>query len=66
MATNDNAGLFKLPKEVSTRLTDLKGDIDKAEKAIGVLRSLGMDTKDIEDKLAWSKQVRETLLKEFA
>ena len=57
--------LFKLPPDVQKRLTDQKTDIDKARRAIEVMKSLGMDTKELEDKIDWAAKVRETLLKEF-
>jgi len=57
--------LFTLPSDVQKRLTDQKTDIDKARRAIEVMKSLGMDTKELEDKIDWAAKVRETLLKEF-
>ena len=48
------------------RLTDAKGELDRAEKAMAIMEELGMDTREIREKLDWSKKVRETILKEFA
>jgi len=58
--------LFKLPADVSQKLRDQAADIEKAKKAIAIIKQLGMDTKELEDKIAWSESVRATLLREFA
>jgi len=57
--------IFKLPAEMKARLETTNTDIEKAQKAIEVMKSLGMDVSEMQDKLNWAKQVRETLLKEF-
>jgi hypothetical protein len=57
--------IFKLPPEMKARLDTASTDIEKAQKAIEIMKSLGMDTTEIQDKLNWAKTVRETLLKEF-
>jgi len=57
--------IFKLPPEMKARLETASADIDKAQKAIEIMKSLGMDTTEIQDKLNWAKTVRETLIKEF-
>ena len=66
MAAPKEAPLFKLPTEMTSRLTGLQSDIDKSKKAIAVMKELGMDTKELEDKLTWAENVRKTLLREFA
>jgi myo-inositol catabolism protein IolC len=58
--------LFKLPLDVRQRLEDMISDIEAAKSAIATLQKLGIDTREMEDKLSWAEQVRETLLKEFA
>lgn len=58
--------LFKLPKEVTDRLKTQEPDIVKARKMIETMKALGMDTKEMEEKLDWAEKVRTTLLKEFA
>ena len=60
------APLFRLPPEVTRRLTAQEDELVKARKALAVMKELGMDTKELEDKLAWSEKVRKTLLTEFA
>lgn len=56
---------FKLGAETKDRLDNMGPDLEKARHAISVLKDFGMSTKDIEEKLAWAENVRETLLKEF-
>jgi len=57
--------IIALTPAMKKRLEDSKADIDNAEASVKILKDLGMDTKDMDEKIAWSKQVRETLLKEF-
>lgn len=57
--------IIRLSPEAKRRLTDLDADIEAADKAVEVLKSLGMDVTPIEEKIAWSKDVRKTLLTEF-
>ena len=66
MAAPKTPPTFTLPKEMLDRMAKGKEDMDKAQKAIDVMKSLGMDVKELQDKLDWAKSVRETLLKEFA
>jgi len=56
---------LKLSPEMKARLGLMQEDINKARHAIEVLKSLGMETAAIEEKLEWSDQVRKTLLTEF-
>ena len=58
--------LFKLPADITRKLTAQENDIEKARKALATMKELGMDTKDLEEKLDWAAKVRETLIKEFA
>jgi hypothetical protein len=57
--------LFKLPKEVQDRLKALEPDITQARKILETMKGLGMDTKELEERLDWSEKVKLTLLKEF-
>lgn len=50
---------------MQTQLEGMDASITQVEKAIETMKTLGMDTRDIEEKLTWSKEVRETLLKQF-
>lgn len=65
MAEKKPEPIIKLPGEMKTNLTNLESELERAEHAIGVLKKLGMETGALEEKLEWSKSVRETLLKEF-
>jgi hypothetical protein len=51
---------------MKARMETANTDIEKAQKAIDVMKSLGMDVKEMQDKIDWARQVRETLLKEFS
>jgi hypothetical protein len=65
MVTKKDEPIFKLPAEMKSRLDTANTDIEKAQKAIDVMKSLGMDVTEMQDKLNWAKQVRTTLIKEF-
>ena len=58
--------VVKLTPEMKRRLEDSKKDEAGLERAIGVLKELGLDVKEIEDKHIWAKKARDILLKEFA
>lgn len=66
MVTKKVMPVIALTPAMKRRLEDSKADIETAEASVKILKDLGMDTKDMDEKIAWSKQVRETLLKEFA
>jgi len=66
MAVKKEEPIFKLPKEMTDRMQQGSEDIAKAQKAIDVMKSIGMDVTELQEKLDWSKKVRETLLKEFS
>lgn len=64
---NKNADpLIKLPEETRQRLALMEVDMVKARKALKSLKSLNMDTADMEAKLDWAEDVRKTLLSEFS
>jgi len=65
MVTKKVMPIIALTPAMKKRLEDSKADIETAEASVKILKDLGMDTKDMDEKIAWSKQVRETLLKEF-
>ena len=66
MGDVSSGDLYKLPPETRAELESLVNDIDKAKHAIETLRKLGINTTDLEAKLTWAENVRETLLKEFS
>lgn len=65
MAKTDTQNLMKLPADIREKLEKLTPDIAEAESAVNALKKLGVDVRQIEDKLNWAIEVRETLLKEF-
>jgi hypothetical protein len=56
---------IKLPPKVAKELRDQEVSVVRARKDIQTLKSLGLVTKDLEDKLEWAEEARKTLLKEF-
>jgi len=59
-------GVIKLtPKEKKT-IEGYKEDIENTKIARDALKTLGMDTKDIDEKLAFAEAAREVLLKDFS
>jgi len=66
MAQKKIVPVIELTPEMKKRLETSKVDIERAEASVKVLKDLGVDTKDMDEKIKWSKQVQETLLKEFA
>ena len=58
--------IAKLSPEMKARLTKMEGEIEGAEKAIGVIKSLGLDVTPLEEKISWARDVRKALLTEFS
>jgi uncharacterized membrane protein len=65
MADQRVSTIFKLPREVQDKMKGMTPDIEAARKAIATMKELGMDTKELEDRLDWAEKVRATLLREF-
>jgi len=57
--------VVKLSPEHKDKMIRAKEDIERTEHAVSVLKELGMDTKELEEKMAWVKKTREILLREF-
>lgn len=66
MANTRPAPIIALTGAQKTALTVLDSDIARARQALETLKGLGMDVKEIEEKLTWAENVRATLLKEFS
>ena len=66
MAVKKVMPVIVLTPAMKKRLEESKADIEAAEASVKILKDIGIDTKDMDEKIAWSKTVRETLLKEFA
>ena len=57
--------IAKLSPEMKARLTNMESEIKGAEKAIEVIKGLGLDVGPLEEKISWAKDVRKALLTEF-
>jgi len=66
MADRKVEPLFKLPPETVRKLTSAKDDIEKSRRALVSMKEMGMDVKDLEDRLNWAEGVQKTLLRDFA
>ena len=65
MAKRIEEPVIKLTAEDRKHLDALSGDIERGEKAINLMKELGMDVKDLEAKLKWATTARDVLLREF-
>ena len=65
MALERKNGVLKLTPETKTRLEGQGQTVKGIKHSIKVLKDLGMDTTEIDSKMAWAEKVRTTLLKEF-
>ncbi len=57
---------IKLPASIAKDLRAQEPAIVRARKDIATLKKLGLQTKELEDKLNWAEEARTTLLKEFS
>lgn len=57
---------FALSQETIDRLKGNQDLIKQAEDKIASLKKLGMDMREVEDRLTWAKLASETILKDFA
>lgn len=65
MAEKETDNLMELPPEMKKRLQDLEKDFKISDHSIEVMKELGLDTKVLEDRLAWAKKARDIMLREF-
>jgi len=65
MAAKKVMPVIELTPAMKKRLEDSKADIERAKASVKILKGLDMDTKDMDEKIVWAEQVRDTLLKEF-
>ena len=56
----------KLPPAMVKDLKLQEVSVVRARKDIQTLKKLGLETKELEDKLNWAEEARKTLLKEFS
>ena len=66
MADSTPSSKIVLPAEITDRLKNMEDQISQAEQGTAAMKKLGLDTSDIDDKITWAKEVRETLLREFS
>jgi len=65
MASPPRPGPIKLTPEAVKRLQTAQEDIEGAKRNLEVIKKLGFDTKELEEKLKWAEEVAKTLLSEF-
>lgn len=65
MTNGTDNDTFKLPAAVKTQLEAMNTQIQQAENSLNSMAKMGMDTKELADKLQWAKSMREMLLKDF-
>jgi hypothetical protein len=54
-----------LPADIKQQLEEQGPFVETAKKQIQTLKKLGIDTKQMEEKLEWAEEARKTLLSEF-
>ena len=57
---------IKLPAAMVKELKAQEVGVVSARRDIQTLKKLGLETKELEDKLNWAEEARKTLLKEFS
>jgi Holliday junction resolvasome RuvABC DNA-binding subunit len=57
---------FNLDQASIDRIKQNQSTLQEARSKVEALKKLGMDMKEIEDRLNWAQQASDTLLKEFA
>jgi len=65
MPETNKEGVIKLTAEDKKKLQALQSDIERGEKGVAALKEMGIETKDLEEKIEWAKTAREVLLREF-
>lgn len=65
MPETDKKGVIKLTAEDKKKLQALQSDIERGEKGVKALKEMGIETKELEEKIGWAKKAREVLLRDF-
>lgn len=65
MAETVKPKAFQLPADARARLTAMESDLEASKKAIEVLRKLGMNVSELDEKITWAEETRNVLLREF-
>ena len=66
MANNKPKSLIKLPPETTQQLIAMEDTMARAKHDLETMKTLGIDTKELEEKLTWAEMARKTLLSEFS
>lgn len=61
---NENLKTLLTPEQIS-KLRKAKTDIESVSGNLAILKSMGLDTKDLEDHMNWAMNVQKTLLDKF-
>ena len=56
---------FKLPAETRKKLEEQQSTLDNIKASLATLKKIGVDTKVLEDQLAWAETARKALLEQF-
>jgi len=65
MAQKPPRAVIELTEAQKKRLKETDEDVERAEHAIGVLETLGMDVTELKAKIEWAKSAKDLMLKEF-
>ena len=65
MATPKREPLMALTPEMRARMEDSKTQEEKVRHGIEVLKNLGMDVTEIEEKLNWATRTRDIIMAEL-
>lgn len=61
---NDNLKTLLTPEQIR-KLRAAKTDIERVSGNLEILKSMGLDTKELEDHMNWAMNVQKTLLDKF-
>ena len=62
----DETVQFKLPPDTRARLEGMAARGKEAKRMLGILKKLGLDVTDMEEKLTWAEDIRKVMLTEFS
>lgn len=61
---NENLRTLLTPEQIR-KLREAKTDIERVSGNLAILKSMGLDTKELEDHMNWAMNVQKTLLDKF-
>lgn len=65
MATREKRQRVVLPPDIAERLKNLGPDFEESKRQMAALRKMGLDTRDLEEKLEWAETAQKVLLEDF-